>query len=127
MGIPTRVPCKSDELDVLIVLDTDNYGHQTIWEIIHNGNNDIIKSGDGYERNQAYEIAYCLSNKIEYTFTIYYNWSNDYQLKVDGNVIASGDRIWQNGESTVFGSFAPTASPIPTNSPTMSPSLSNSC
>ena len=86
---PTRTPCDSDELEVIIVLDTDGDGDQTNWDIVHNGSNDVVKSGDNYNKNEAYEIAHCLSNKIEYTFTIYYNWSNDYQLKVSEKNIFS--------------------------------------
>ena len=61
----------------------------------------------------------CVSDTIEYTFTIFNNWSNLYYLEVDGIVVASGNNIWgATGEATVFGSFLPTLSPAPSAYPT---------
>jgi len=101
-----RSECASDELYVLVLLNTDDSGDQTIWQITNNRDNQIVESGSGYAKNSPYNIAICLSNVIEYTFTIFYNWSNFYYLLVDGTTVSSGNRIWATGQVTVFGSFA---------------------
>merc|ERR1719469_34466 len=54
---PTRAPCESDEHDVAVILDTDNFGDQTTWQITENRNNRIVESGSGYDTNTAYEIG----------------------------------------------------------------------
>ena len=102
-----RSECASDELDVLVILDTDSSGEQTIWQIINNRDNQIVESISGYADNTSYYIAICLVNTIEYKFTIFYNWSNFYYLLVNQEIVASGKNIWAVGEEKVFGPFAP--------------------
>ena len=79
----------------------------------------------------------CLSGTIEYTFTIFNKWSNLYYLEIDGIVVEPGNNIWgATGEATVFGSFRPPISPVPSAYPTfgfpsvepsVGPSYENNC
>ena len=55
---------------VWIVVNTDNNGSETTWELSDNGNN-VLYSGGPYDNNQRYVEELCIASGECYTFTIY--------------------------------------------------------
>ncbi len=57
-----------------LILNTDNSGSQTTWQI-RDGSNTVVASGGSYGNNQQYVSEICLNTGC-YTFTIYDSGSN---------------------------------------------------
>jgi hypothetical protein len=57
-----------------LILNTDNSGSQTTWQI-RDGNNTVVASGGSYGNNQQYVSEICLNTGC-YTFTIYDSGNN---------------------------------------------------
>lgn len=91
---------------VRIMINTDNYGSETSWELF-DAENQLVANGNGYAGNQTYEHKLCLTSGC-YAFTIYDSdgdgmccaaGEGSYQI-IDkkGNVLASGGNF-QNSET----------------------------
>lgn len=106
---PTAAPTTCTGPDVLVYLNTDNYGSETSWEITDADGN-VSLSGSGYSNNQVYVTEECLPEGC-YTFTIYDSFGDGiccgfgagvYGLLFDGVLVGTGGNFGF-AESLEFG------------------------
>lgn len=109
LNIKTKKQSTSCDKNTLVVrLTTDQYGSETSWEIT-NESNKVVASGNNYGEKETYNIESCLPNGC-YTFTIKDAYGDgicckygdgSYQVKLNGQVIASGSEF-KKSESKEF-------------------------
>lgn len=118
---PPPPPCTARNLTIII--NTDNYGSETSWELI--GGSAPV-TGSGYGSNSAYTEVACLGEG-SYTFTISDSYGDgiccsegdgSYMLVLDGATIREGGDFGDS-EVTQIPAAGPTTTPIPTPPPTM--------
>jgi len=89
-------------------LQTDNWGSETTWTLVNNG--ETVASGGPYGDNQSYEEEYCIDAGC-YVFDIFDSWGDgiccgygegNYEIIVDGESIYVGDGQFGSSERTEF-------------------------
>ncbi len=91
-------PCTSNELTVQVIVNTDNWGYETSWEIVGNdsGNSYHFLDFDVYANNTNYDTTFCIPNTECMRFNIYDSYGDGifdpgfFQLVVDGTEVAMG-------------------------------------
>mmetsp|Transcript_35524 Transcript_35524/g.86108 ORF Transcript_35524/g.86108 Transcript_35524/m.86108 type:complete len:579 (-) Transcript_35524:63-1799(-) len=87
--------CDSSQLDFEFTIRTDDYGGETSWEVMGNGNQAVI-SGGNYEDDRVYVTKTCLPKGC-YELEIMDDWGDGlseggrnpgYELKIDGRTVA---------------------------------------
>ncbi|MGP9801736.1 endonuclease [Rheinheimera sp. NSM] len=92
---PPPTGCANTSVD--FVLNTDNYGAETSWQLVSNVSGTVY-SGDGYAANSSYTEQWCLAD-ADYTFSIFDSYGDgiccsygngSYSLTLGGQPVFSG-------------------------------------
>ena len=124
-----------------LILETDNYGAETSWELFSSGLSELVASGNGYTSSSSFTIQETICNHPCFTFIIKDTWGDGmcceygtggYRILVDGVEIHSGGDFGLQDtvefcidESAQGETLEPSASPS-TASPTSKSSLAPS-
>lgn len=97
---PPKPPTCTDGKIMNITLFTDGYANETSWELV-NSKGIVVQSGNGYENNTMYKLAYCLPDDC-YKFIIKDAYNDGiccdhgrglYLVKVAGRYVAFGSEF----------------------------------
>lgn len=107
--------CPDGEKPLEVFITTDAYPEETIWKIINVYDGYTISKGGLYrEAESTYETPMnCIPSDKKYKFTIEDEWGDgfccyygegSYEIKFDGNVVASSSDFTGSYQSTSWGS-----------------------
>mmetsp|Transcript_21205 Transcript_21205/g.47339 ORF Transcript_21205/g.47339 Transcript_21205/m.47339 type:complete len:836 (+) Transcript_21205:1393-3900(+) len=123
-----------------LIINTDNYGSETTWELFSSDMAELVASGEGYTSSSTFTIEETICSHPCFTFVIKDAWGDGmccgygnggYTISIDGGEIHSGgdfgteesfDFCLDVPEDTSAPSSLPT--PIPTSLPSASPTAS---
>ena len=127
---PSPTSCTGPRFELSV--ETDDWGHETTWEVIERGSEEPILSGGPYSDGQLccqlYEEAACLGSEVCYTLIVRDDWGDGFvsgsglSASLDGSSFASiaADSGGWTEQVFHFGNCPPTAAP--SSSPTDTPS-----
>lgn len=101
--------CAPNQLAVQVILNTDNYGYETSWQLM-NENGVVVHSGDNFASAASYDTTVCVANTGCYSFTIMDSYGDgiccsyglgNYTVIVNGTTVANGGNF-TNSETSYF-------------------------
>ena len=105
---PPPPPSECEDIEVVLTINTDNYGNETSWEVL-DSDNQVIYSGGGYANNTTYTETFCLE-EVCYTLVLSDSYGDgicctygqgSYILRGPSGTIATGGEF-ANTESVEF-------------------------
>jgi trypsin len=128
------VPCRGDEFEIQFNFKTDGWGAETSWKV-EDSNLNVVKSGNGYSDNTAYQERACVPKNECHTFTLEDKFGDGfccngenqfYEILVDGVERARGGTNDFGSELVVSdigncGGGGSDPTPGPTSAPTPEP------
>lgn len=111
-AVPNEVQaqCASNEIEVEVILVTDNFGYETSWSIVNDNGTALQQSAPNLSSATTYNHSYCLPDNGCYHFLIEDSYGDGicctygigyYLVIVDGDTVANGGNF-TNSETTYF-------------------------
>jgi len=109
VAVDSPLGCGDDEGEVEVVINLDEYPHETSWFIVDSASTVMLEGGNYDSAYETFTEKACLKNNLQYTFNIYdtygdgFGFGGSYMLRWKGQILAKGDDNFGFSKSHTFG------------------------